>query len=37
MQVYSYLREICSWQLLNHDAPLMLVDWVLLYTLTQDS
>ena len=24
IQTYQYFREICSWQLLNHDAPLML-------------
>lgn len=24
VQVYQYLRDICSWRLLNRDAPLML-------------
>lgn len=24
IQVYQYLRDICSWRLLNHDSPLML-------------
>ena len=24
VQAYQYFRDICSWRLLNHDAPLML-------------
>ena len=24
IQTYQYLRDICSWRLLNHDSPLML-------------
>jgi len=24
IQVYQYFRDICSWRLLHHDAPLML-------------
>ena len=24
IQAYQYCRDICSWRLLNHDAPLML-------------
>lgn len=24
VQAYQYLRDICSWRLLQHDAPLLL-------------
>ena len=24
IQIYQYFRDICSWRLLHHDAPLML-------------
>ena len=24
VQAYQYLRDICSWRLMNHDSPLML-------------
>jgi len=24
IQMYQYFRDVCSWRLLNHDAPLML-------------
>ena len=27
VQAYQYLRDICNWWLLNHDAPLMLHEW----------